>query len=110
MTTKRWIRCSWLPGLVALSLCAVGPETLAAQVTSRAYMQPGAANPGMRLEINGTYPDTEPITALSPELLAAFPPLPVEVAYRVVGRTPILVDVKSRLIVDIARMILPPAA
>jgi hypothetical protein len=77
---------------------------------SRAYMQPGAPNPRMRLAVNGIYPDTEPITALSPALLAAFPPLPVEVAYRVVGRTLILIDVKSRLIVDVARLILPPAS
>jgi hypothetical protein len=78
--------------------------------TSRAYMQPGAPNPRMRLAVNGIYPDTEPITALSPVLLAAFPPLPVEVAYRVVGRTLIVIDVKSRLIVDVARLILPPAS
>jgi hypothetical protein len=77
---------------------------------SRAYMQPGAPDPRMRLAVNGIYPDTEPITALSPALLAAFPPLPVEVAYRVVGRTLILIDVKSRLVVDVARLILPPAS
>ena len=73
-------------------------------------MQPDAPNPRMRLEVNGIYPDTEPITALSPELLATFPPLPVEVAYRVVGRTLIVIDVESRLIVDVARLILPPAS
>jgi len=78
---------------------------------SRAYMERGdAPNPLMRLAVNGIYPDTEPITALSPALLTAFPPLPVEVAYRVVGRTLILIDVKSRLIVDVARLILPPAS
>jgi len=59
--------------------------------------------------VNRLYPDAEPITALSPELLATFPPLPAEVAYRVVGRSLILVDVKSRLIVDIARGVLPPS-
>jgi hypothetical protein len=75
---------------------------------SRAYMQPGAPNPRMRLVVNGLYPDTEPITAPSPELLAAFPPLPAEVAYRVVGRTLVVVDVKSRLVVDLAHLILPP--
>lgn len=75
---------------------------------SRTYIQPDGPNPGMRLAVNGLYPDTEPITAVSPALLAAFPPLPVEVAYRVVGRTLILIDVKSRLIVDVARLILPP--
>ncbi len=75
---------------------------------SRAYMQGGEADPGMRLVVNGVYPDTEPITALSPGLLAAFPPLPVEIAYRVVGRTLLLVDVKSRLVVDVAILILSP--
>jgi hypothetical protein len=75
---------------------------------SRAYMQRGAADARMRLAVNGIYPDAEPTTALSPALLAAFPPLPAEVAFRVVGRTLILVDVKSRLIVDVAHGVLPP--
>ena len=77
---------------------------------SRAYMQSEAPNPGMPLTVNGIYPDTEPITPLSPELLAAFPPLPAEVAYRIVGRTLIVIDVESRLVVDIARLILPPSS
>ena len=38
----------------------------------------------MRPEVNGLYPDTEPITPFPPELLAAFPALPAEVAYRIV--------------------------
>ena len=90
----------------AAALTLGGPSKDA--INSRAYMHPGEADPLMRLVVNGTYPDSEPITALSPELLAAFPPLPAEVAYRVVGRALILVDVKSWLIVDIARSILPP--
>jgi len=76
---------------------------------SRAYMQSDAPNPKMSLKVNGIYPDTEPITPLSPALRAAFPPLPVEVAYRVVDRTLLILDVKSRLIVDFARAVLPPA-
>jgi hypothetical protein len=65
-------------------------------------------NPGMRLVVNGIYADTEPNTEVPPALLVAFPPLPADVAYRVVGRTLIVIDVKSRLIVDVARLILPP--
>lgn len=76
---------------------------------SRAYMEPDSPDPTMPLSVNGVYPGTEPVTALSPALLAAFPPLPVELAYRIVGRTLILVDVKSNLVVDVARLILPPA-
>jgi hypothetical protein len=76
---------------------------------SRAYMERGAPTPTMHVEVNGIYPDTEPIMTLSPALLAAFPPLPAEVAYRIVGRTLIVIDVESRLIVDVARRVLPPA-
>lgn len=82
-----------------------GPRTS----NSRGYMIPDGPNLGMRLAVNGIYSDTESITAPSPELLAVFPPLPVEVAYRFVGRTLILIDVKSRLIVDVAPLIRPPA-
>jgi len=77
-------------------------------VHTRAYMLQGAANAHMHLVVNGLYPDGEPITALSPELLAAFPALPAEIAYRIVGRTLVVVDVESRLVVDMARLILPP--
>lgn len=78
--------------------------------SSRAYMQPGVPSPDMRLMVNEVYPDAVPYAAVSPELLAAFPPLPAEVAYAIVGRTLILIDVKSRLIVDVARLVLPPAS
>jgi hypothetical protein len=77
--------------------------------SSRAYMQPGAPSPDMRLIVNEVYPDTAPYTALSPALLTAFPALPAEVVYAIVGRTLILIDVKSRLIVDVARLVLPPS-
>lgn len=80
-----------------------GPDA----ASMRAYMQIGAPNPRMVLAVNGIYPATEPITALPPGLLAAFPALPDGVAYRVVGRALILVDVKSHLIIDVARLILP---
>jgi hypothetical protein len=82
----------------------VGPHA-----ATRKDMERDAPSPQMRLLVNGTYPDSEPNTPLSPALLKAFPPLPDELAYRVVGRTLILLDVKSRLIVDFARLILPPA-
>lgn len=88
------------------SLAALtGPNS----ASSRARVEPDSPNPNMLLSVNGVYPATEPVTALSPALLAAFPPLPVELAYRVVSRTLILIDVKSNLVVDIARLILPPA-
>jgi len=75
---------------------------------SRAYMKSGEADPAMLLAVNGTYPDTQPVTSFSPVLLAIFPVLPDGLTYRAVGRTLILFDVKSHLIVDIARLVLPP--
>jgi hypothetical protein len=88
----------------------VGRAALAGprETASREYMRPGEASPTMRLTVNGIYPEAEPITAIPPALLAAFPPLPAELAYRVVGQTLVLLDVKSRMIVDIARDILKP--
>jgi len=77
---------------------------------SLAYMQPGAADPAMPLTVNGVYPDTASITSVPPGLLAAFPALPPEVSYRIVGRTLILMDVKSSLVIDLARLVLPAAA
>lgn len=76
---------------------------------SRPYVEGESPDPAMPLAVNGIYSSTEPIMAMSPALLAAFPPLPAEVAYRMVGRSLVLIDVKSHLIVDVARLILPPA-
>lgn len=70
---------------------------------------PDVPDPGMRLVVNGIYPDSEPITTFSPVMLAAFPPLPDELNYRIVGRTLLLIDVQSRVILDVAHLILPPA-
>ena len=72
-----------------------------------AYMQTDGPDPGMLLAVNAIYPSTEPITALSPALLAVFPALPPEIAYRFVGRTLTLVDAQSHVILDVARLILP---
>jgi hypothetical protein len=62
----------------------------------------------MRLVVNEIYPANQPKTAVSPRLLAAFPPLPVELEYGIVGRTLIVLDRKAQLIVDVARLVLPP--
>jgi len=75
--------------------------------SSRAYMQSDAPDPAMPLAVNDVYPDMAPVTPLSPELLAAYPPLPPEVAYRIVGRTLLLMDAKSNMVIDFARLILP---
>jgi len=75
--------------------------------SARTEQQPDDPNQGMRLVVNGLYPDTEPRTTFPPTLLATFPPLPADLAYRIVGRTLLVVDVKSRVIIDVAHLILP---
>src|SRR6185436_7054562 len=90
----------------ASAAALAGPQS----ANSLAYMQPGAADPSMPLTVNGVYPDAASVTPVSPGLLAAFPSLPPEVSYRVVGRALILMDVKASLVIDLARLILPSAA
>jgi len=54
----------------------------------------------MRLQVNATYPATEPLQTLPPNLLANLPQLPEDVEYRVVGRDLVLRDVDANIIVD----------
>ncbi len=74
---------------------------------ARATIQQGDPLRAMHLEVNGIYPDTVPYTTVPPTLLAKLPPLPDELAYRIVSRDLILVDVKSDLVVDLVHEILP---
>jgi hypothetical protein len=59
-------------------------------------------NPGqvVRLEINGRYPDTIPLSNMPPQVLRALPPLPRDLEYRFIGRTLILFDTSAHIIVD----------
>jgi hypothetical protein len=61
----------------------------------------------MHLQVNGIYPDAVPYTAVSPALLAKFPKLPDDVAYRIVVRELVLIDVRSSMIVDLAHEVIP---
>jgi hypothetical protein len=59
-------------------------------------------NPGqvVKLEVNGRYPDTIPLSNMPPQVLGALPPLPRELEYRFIGRTLILFDTVAHIIVD----------
>lgn len=59
------------------------------------------------LRVNDTYPEALPMTTMPPTLLLKFPQLPKEVAYRIVGRDLVLLDVEADLIVDFIRGALP---
>jgi hypothetical protein len=55
---------------------------------------------GVKIAINGRYPDTVPLSTMPPDILAALPKLPEDMQYRFVGNRLILFDVASHVIVD----------
>ena len=57
--------------------------------------------------MNQTYPDGVPFTTVPPTLLLKLPKLPEKVAYRIVGRDLILLDVEANLVVDRITEIIP---
>jgi len=64
---------------------------------------------GIKIAVNGRYPDAVPLTTMPPSLLKNLPPLPDEMEYRFVGDSLILLDARSQLVVDYMSAALPPA-
>jgi hypothetical protein len=62
---------------------------------------------GVKLVVNGRYPDTIPLATMPPDVLKNLPPLPKEIEYRFVGESLILLDVTAHLIVDFMSFALP---
>ncbi len=54
----------------------------------------------LAVRVNQPYPPAAPLQSMPPTLLAGLPKLPMELEYRLVGRTLVLRDVESNLIVD----------
>jgi hypothetical protein len=52
------------------------------------------------LQVNYTYPEEIPLTTMPPMLLRRLPALPMELAYRIIGRALVLQDINTNLIVD----------
>ena len=52
------------------------------------------------LRVNDAYPEDIPTTTMPPTLLSRLPELPRELAYRIIGRALVLVDIRSNVIVD----------
>jgi hypothetical protein len=52
------------------------------------------------VRVNMVYPEDNPLQTTPPTLLGRLPDLPVDMGYRFVGRTFVLIDNKTRLIVD----------
>ena len=66
----------------------------------RATILQGDPVKAVRLRVNQPYPDGVPYTTVPPTMLLRLPKLPDEVAYRIVDRDLVLVDVKANLVVD----------
>lgn len=82
-----------------------GPDAHAARTTIRQ----GEPLKTVQLRVNEPYPDGVPYTTVPPSLLLRLPKLPVEVAYRIVARDLILLDVDANLVVDKIAEIFPQA-
>ena len=59
------------------------------------------------VRVNSIYPEDNPLQTTSPTLLGRLPDLPADMGYRFIGRTFVLLDNKTRLIVDFIPDVLP---
>jgi hypothetical protein len=66
----------------------------------RKTIRQGEPLPDWKLAVNAVYPERLPITTVPPTLLKRLPPLPSELAYRIVGHDFVLVDGEARLVLD----------
>lgn len=64
--------------------------------------------PLLGLKVNDEYPKAVPLATVPPKLLAAMPPLPDALEYRIAGRRLILHDTITNLVVDILEGAIPP--
>jgi hypothetical protein len=62
---------------------------------------------GMKLAVNGRYPDAVPLSTMPPDVLKQLPVLPEELEYRFVGETLILLDPDAHIVVDYVAQALP---
>ena len=67
---------------------------------ARTTIRQGEPLKTIHLLVNQPYPDGVPYTTLPPTLLLKFPKLPDQVAYRIVVRDLILLDVEANLVID----------
>lgn len=73
----------------------------------RATMLQGDTVKELHLKVNQIYPDAVPYTTVPPTLLATFPEIPEEVAYRIVSSNLVLIDVKANMVIDFIHEIIP---
>jgi len=59
------------------------------------------------VHVNTIYPDTSPVLTTPPTLLSRLPELPMDLTYRILGHTFVLLDSKTNVIVDFIPDALP---
>ena len=59
------------------------------------------------VEVNAVYPKNAPLSTVPPSLLMKLPKLPAEIEYRFVGRTLVLRDRESNIIIDYMKEAVP---
>jgi hypothetical protein len=62
---------------------------------------------GVRLAVNGRYPDSVPISTVPPEVLQTLPKLAEDMEYRFIGDQLILLDTHAHVIADLIENALP---
>jgi hypothetical protein len=62
---------------------------------------------GVKVSVNGRYPDEVPLSTVPPQVLASLPKLPEEIEYRFVGNRLVLLDVHAHIILDYIDNALP---
>jgi hypothetical protein len=62
---------------------------------------------GIKIAVNGRYPDEVPLATMPPEVLETLPKMPEELEYRFVGDSLVILDVHAHVIVDYVPNVLP---
>ena len=78
-------------------LTSLTPEDIQAVLSDR---EEGDPPPPSHLQVNARWPERMPFNFVPPQLIAALPPLPPELEYRIIGRSLVLWDHHANLIVD----------
>ena len=78
----------------------LSPEEWEAVLAEIARDEAGVPVPAVTLRVNMTWPERVSFGFVPPQLLAALPPLPPELQYRIIGRSLVLWDHHANLIVD----------
>ena len=73
----------------------------------RSILDESGERAGVKLQVNGRYPDEVPVSTVPPQVLLSLPKLPEELEYRFVGHQLVLLDVHAHTIADFVENAFP---